>query len=79
VLPQIGFLSHNFGSRYARKPIKDSKDSDHSLIFNKKIKPKNGWLGWRPESGKLGQKGENMPYYDGTHKKNKPKTKFFKF
>jgi len=27
----ILFLSHNFGSRYASKPIKGSKDPDDSL------------------------------------------------
>jgi len=27
--------SHNFGSRYARKPIKGSEDSDHSLVSKK--------------------------------------------
>jgi len=29
------FLSHNLYSRYARKPIKGSKDSDYSLVSNK--------------------------------------------
>jgi len=30
------FLWHGFGSRYARKPIKASKDSDGSLVTKKK-------------------------------------------
>jgi len=39
------FLSHNFGSRYANKPIKGSKDSDDSLD-SKKIKAKMAcWVG----------------------------------
>jgi len=34
-LPIFLFLSHHFGSRYARKPIKVSKDSDDSLESKK--------------------------------------------
>jgi len=30
------FLIYNFGSRYARKLIKGSKDSDDSLVYKKK-------------------------------------------
>jgi len=26
------FLAHDFGSRYARKPLKRSNDMDHSLV-----------------------------------------------
>jgi len=48
-------LSHNCGSRDARKPIKDYKNSDNSLV-PKKFEPKNGSLSWRPESGNLSQK-----------------------
>jgi len=47
-------MAHNFGSRYARKLIKGSKDADHSLP--KQIGPKNGSLNWRPWPGKVGQK-----------------------
>jgi len=32
ILTTVWFLWHNFGSRYARKPIKGSKDSDDSLV-----------------------------------------------
>jgi len=35
ILTTFLFLWHNFGSRYARKPIKGSKDSDDSLVSNK--------------------------------------------
>ena len=48
-LPQFLFFSHNFGSRYAKKPIKGSGDSDHSLVFNKNLSPKNGSLDCRPK------------------------------
>ena len=54
---KIGFLSHNFGSRYATKPIKPSKEYPS---FQINFKQKNGLLGWRLGPGKLGQK-ENMP------------------
>jgi len=30
-LSKTGFLSHNFGSRYAGKSVKGSKDADFSL------------------------------------------------
>jgi len=36
ILTTFCFLWHNFGSRYARKQIKGSKDSDDSLVFKKK-------------------------------------------
>ena len=41
---EIGFLSHNFGSKYAIKPIKDSKGADFSLV-SKRHEAKNGcWV-----------------------------------
>jgi len=55
-LSKMGFLSHNFGSRYASKPINNSKDTDYSLVYKK-----NALLDWRPAPGTLGQKGESMP------------------
>ena len=42
VLSRMGFLSHNFGSRYASKPIKDSKDMDCNLVSKKSWAKK--WL-----------------------------------
>jgi len=74
-LSKIGFLSQNFGSRYAGKPIKCSKDADFSLV-SKKIRAKNDLLGWRPGPDKFGQKFENIPTYDPTENL-KPKTGFF--
>jgi len=48
---KIGFLSHSFGSKYASKPIKDSKETDSRLVSKKD---------WHPGPGILSQKGENM-------------------
>jgi len=38
------FFSHNFGSRYASKPIKGSKDADYNLVCKIILSPKNGSL-----------------------------------
>jgi len=57
----MGGLSHNFASRYARKPNKDFKQADYSLVFKNILSHKIGLLGWRPEPGILGQKGKSMP------------------
>jgi len=46
VLP-IFFLNDTFHSRYAKKPINESNDSDDSL------EPKCGSLGWRPGPGNI--------------------------
>jgi len=35
ILTNFWFLCHNFDSRYARKPLKGSKDSEDSLVFKK--------------------------------------------
>jgi len=48
-------------SKYGRKPIKGSKDSDDSLDF-KKTSAINGPFGWRPGPGKLGQKKHKTLY-----------------
>jgi len=74
-LPKTRFFRHNLGTRYARKPIKGSKDSDHNLV-SKKTSAKNGSLGWRPGQGKLGKKGKNMPALIVTSP-TKNKTKLF--
>jgi len=63
------FLSHSFGFRDARKPVKDSKDSDDSLVS------KNDWAkkmaGWVGAQGKvnLAKKANTCPIYDVTHTK----------
>ena len=44
--PNFWFLSHNFGSRYARKSIKVSKDSDDNLVYKKYLNQKMArWAG----------------------------------
>jgi len=35
ILTNFCFLGHTFGSRYAKMPIKGSKDSDDSLVSKK--------------------------------------------
>ena len=44
-LPKFRFLSQNFGSRYDRKPIKGSNDSDCSVVPKNVWAKKSGWLG----------------------------------
>jgi len=34
---KTGFLTHNFGYRYASKSIKSSIDADFDLVFNKTL------------------------------------------
>jgi len=73
------FLWHNFGSRYARKPIKGSKDSDDSLVSKKNLRPNIGPLDWCPRPGKVGHKNaETPPLVTSPQENPKPKTeKFF--
>jgi len=73
---QFSFLIHNFGSRYARKPIKGSKDSDDSLISKKKHERKNWPLDWHLRPGKVGQP---PPLVTPPQEKPKPKTENFFF
>jgi len=53
------FLWHSFGSRYGRKPIKCSKNSDDSLVLTKNLSKKIGSLDWHPGPQKVGQKNRN--------------------
>jgi len=55
------FLSHNFGSRYARKPLNGCKDLDDTLDSKTTLGQKNGILGWRPGAGKVGKKNAKSP------------------
>jgi len=43
----FSFLIHNFGSRYARKPIRGSTASDDSLVSKKNLSEKKlaNWVG----------------------------------
>jgi len=60
-LSKTGFLSHNFGSRYATKSTMRSKDTDHSLVSKKRLSQKNGTLGCRPGLGKIDQISKTSP------------------
>jgi len=55
------FMSHNFGSRYAKKLIKGSKGSYSSQDSNKTLSPKNVPLVRRPGPGKDGQDNAKTP------------------
>ena len=61
ILTTFCFLWHNFGSRYARKPIKGSKDSDDSLASKQNLSQKFGSFDWRPWPGKVGHKSAKTP------------------
>ena len=41
VLLKIVFFSHNFGSTYARKPIKGFKDAEFSLVSKQNLGQEN--------------------------------------
>jgi len=46
MLSKTGFLNQNFGSRYASKSIKGSKDADFSLVSKKTLSQKMAhWVG----------------------------------
>ena len=72
----MGFLSHNSGSRYARRSIEDSKDADDHLVSKYILSQKNGSFDWCPGPGKFGQKHKNMPSLPPTENPE-PKTKNF--
>jgi len=72
------FLWHNFVSRYARKPIKGSKDSDNSLLSKRNLIEKIASLDWCPGPRKVGQKTKMTPPLVSSPPENpKPKTKTF--
>jgi len=72
-------LSHTFGSIYAKKPLKGSKDSDHSQD-SKKLEPKMVCLvGWGPGPG-LGYKNvKTCTHYNVTSENPKSKKKKLHF
>ena len=72
------FSGYKFRSRYARKYINDSKDSDDNLVSTKTFSQKIVSLVWRPGSGEVGQNDEKTPPLVKTPTGNhKPKTKIF--
>ena len=58
VLTTFCFLWHNFSSRYARKPIKGSRDSDDNLVSKKNWGKKLVYRIWRGWPRKLSQNNE---------------------
>ena len=46
IRPKTGFLTHNFGYRYAGMSIQSSIDADFHLVFNKTLSQKNGSMRW---------------------------------
>jgi len=55
------FLSHNFGSRHARRSSKGSIDAGDHLVFKTSLSQNFGLLDWRPGLVKVGQKIQNTP------------------
>ena len=73
------FLSHNFGSRYASKLIKGSKDTDHSLVSKKNLSQKmDHWVGTQGLV-KLAKNVKTSSHYNITPRKPKSTTKKFFF
>jgi len=66
-------MIHNFGSRYARKPIKGSKDSDDSLVSKKNWSEKIGSLDWHLGPGEV---AKNTPLVTPPQENPKPKKIF---
>ena len=82
IRPKTGFLTHNFGYRYASKSIQGSIDKVFDLVFNKTLSQKSGSMSWGPGPAKGGQNFQNMPslwrhIQKSPHRKRK--TFFFDF
>jgi len=74
IFTNFWFLAHNFCSRYAGKPLKCSKDADHSLVSKKKLVIELG-----PRPGKVGRKVEKTCPHCDPQKTPNPKRKIFSF
>jgi len=72
-LSKIVFLSHNFSSRYAIKPIKDSRYADYNLVSKKK---KNSWVSAQNQVY-LAKKAKRCPHCDITHRELQIWNEFF--
>jgi len=71
------FLRHNFGSRYAIKSIKGSKDADHSLVSKKRLSKKmTHWVGAQGQV-KLAKTAKTSPIMTLPRKTPNPKRKSF--
>ena len=76
---EITQISHNSGSRCARKSIEGSKDADYSLISKKSLSQKIiCWVGAQGQV-KLAKNVKTSSDYDVTHTKPKPESKKFFF
>ena len=53
-------IGHNFWTRNAKKPIKDSEDSVYSRVSTKNLRQKIGSCGWGPGPDNLGQNYLNL-------------------
>jgi len=72
------FLWHNYDSRYARKPIKGSKDSDDSLVSKINLSQQIDSLDWRLRPGKVGQKNaKTPPFVTSSQRTPNPKRNYF--
>jgi len=71
------FLGHNFGSRYARRPIKCSKNANDRLVSNKSLSQKNDSLDWRPGPLKVGQNSKTCPFVTSPREYPTPKSNNF--
>jgi len=78
MLTTFWFLWHNFGSRYARMPIKGSKHSNDGLVSKKNLGQKIGLFVWRLEPGKVGHKiAKTLPLVTPPQENSKQKLKKF--
>jgi len=76
-LSKTGFLSHNFGYIYARKPVKGSIDADFGLVFNKTLSQKMGqWLGAKDQVNSA-QNAKTCPHCDVTSRKHQIQSENF--
>ena len=57
----MGFWSHNFGCRHARRSSKGSINAGDHLVFKNSLSQNFGPCDWRPGAVKVGQKTESAP------------------
>ena len=76
IFTNFWFLINNFGSKYAKKSIKGSKDSHDGLDSKTVLSQKNDALGWRRGPAKLVKKlRQHAPIMTSLTENLKPKTK----
>jgi len=73
----MGSLSHNSGSRHARRSIKGSKDLDNHLVSKKNLRQKMAhWIGSQGQA-KLVKNSKTCPLCDVTKRKPQTQIKYF--